>query len=55
MLRQSQGPCPVFLTIKDGADKFCVLKLGREFAINPGAFPQDELEAILGPGSVRLM
>ncbi len=55
VLRQSQGPCPVFLTIKDGADKFCVLKLGREFAINPGAFPQDELEAILGPGSVRLM
>jgi DNA polymerase-3 subunit alpha len=55
VLRQAQGSCPVFLTIKDGADKFCVLKLGREFAVNPGAFPQEELEAILGPGSVRLM
>jgi DNA polymerase-3 subunit alpha len=55
VLRQSPGSCPVYLTIKDGADKFCVLKLGREFAINPGAFPQEELEAILGPGNVRLM
>jgi DNA polymerase III subunit alpha len=55
VLRQTPGPCPVFLTIKDGADKFCVLKLGRDFAINPNAFPQDDLEAILGPNSVRLM
>jgi DNA polymerase-3 subunit alpha len=55
VLRQTPGPCPVFLTIKDSADKFCVLKLGRDFAINPNTFPQDELEAILGPNSVRLM
>jgi DNA polymerase-3 subunit alpha len=55
VLRQSPGPCPVYLTIKDGADKFCVLKLGREFGINPGAIPQEELEAIVGPGNVRLM
>ena len=55
VLRQAPGPCPVFLTVKDGADKFCVLKLGREFAINPNSFPQDELEAILGANSVRLM
>jgi DNA polymerase-3 subunit alpha len=55
VLRQTPGPCPVFLTIKDAADKFCVLKLGRDFAINPGAFPQEDLEAILGPNTVRLM
>ncbi|MGH7226062.1 MAG: OB-fold nucleic acid binding domain-containing protein, partial [Gemmataceae bacterium] len=55
VLRQARGPCPVYLTIKDGADKKCLLKLGRDFAINPSAFPQDELEAILGPNSVRLM
>jgi DNA polymerase-3 subunit alpha len=55
VLRQAPGPCPVFLTVKDASDKFCVLKLGREFAINPSNFPQDELEAILGPNSVRLM
>ena len=55
VLRQSPGPCPVFLTIKDAADKFCVLKLGREFAINPSTFSQEELETILGPNSVRLM
>lgn len=55
VLQQTPGPCPVFLTIKDGADKFCVLRLGRDFAINPSNFPQDDLEAILGPNSVRLM
>jgi DNA polymerase-3 subunit alpha len=55
VLQQTPGPCPVFLTIKDGADKFCVLKLGRDFAVNPSNFPQDDLEAILGPNSVRLM
>ena len=55
VLRQSPGPCPVFLAIKDGTDKTCVLKLGREFAINPGTFSPDDLEAILGPNSVRLM
>jgi DNA polymerase-3 subunit alpha len=55
VLKQSQGACPVFLTIKDAADKLCLLKLGREFAINPGTFSQEELEAILGPGSVKLM
>jgi hypothetical protein len=45
----------VFLTVKDGADKTCVLKLSRDFTINPSNFPLDELEAILGPNSVRLM
>jgi DNA polymerase-3 subunit alpha len=55
VLRQTPGPCPVFVTIKDAADKFCVLRLGRDFAINPNTFPQEELEAILGPNSVRLM
>jgi DNA polymerase-3 subunit alpha len=55
LLRDARGSCPVFLTVKDGADRFCVLKLSREFAINPSNFPQDELEAILGPNSVRLM
>jgi DNA polymerase-3 subunit alpha len=56
VLRQAPpGPCPVYLTIKDEADKFCVLKLGRGFLINPNTFPQEELEAILGPNSVRLM
>ncbi|MHB1421596.1 MAG: DNA polymerase III subunit alpha [Gemmataceae bacterium] len=55
VLRQTPGPCPVYLTIKDGADKMCVLKLGRDFSINPNTFPQDDLEAILGANSVRLM
>ncbi len=55
VLRQTPGACPVFLTIKDGADKYCVLRLSRDFAINPNTFPQEDLETILGPNSVRLM
>ncbi|HEY7426470.1 MAG TPA: DNA polymerase III subunit alpha [Gemmataceae bacterium] len=55
VLRQTPGTCPVFLTIKDGTDKFCVLRLSREFAVNPNTFLQEELETILGPNSVRLM
>ncbi len=55
VLRQTPGACPVFLTIKDGTDKYCVLRLSRDFAINPNSFPQEELETILGPNSVRLM
>jgi DNA polymerase III subunit alpha len=55
ILRRERGPCPVYLTIKDGAGKSCVLRLGRDFAINPTSFPQDDLEAILGPNSARLM
>ncbi len=55
VLRQTPGPCPVFLTVKDGVGKSCVLRLGRDFAINPNTFSQDDLEAILGPNSVRLM
>jgi len=55
VLRQTPGPCPVFLTLKDRADKKCLLKLSRDFAIDPNRIPQAELEAILGPNSVRLM
>jgi DNA polymerase-3 subunit alpha len=55
VLRQTPGPCPVFLTIKDGVGKSCVLKLSRDFAVNPNTFRQEDLEAILGPNSVRLM
>jgi DNA polymerase-3 subunit alpha len=55
VLQKSPGPCPVYLTIKDGADRFAVLRLGRDFAINPATLVQDDLESLLGPGGVRLM
>jgi hypothetical protein len=45
----------VVVTVKDLAGRRCVLKLGRDCAVNPATYARDELEAILGEGSVRLM
>jgi DNA polymerase-3 subunit alpha len=55
LLRRTPGPCPVVVTVKDLAGRRCVLKLGRDCAVNPATYPRDELEAILGEGSVKLM
>jgi hypothetical protein len=44
----------VFLTVKDGEGRRCILRLGREFGINPATYLKDELEEILGAGSVQL-
>jgi DNA polymerase-3 subunit alpha len=54
VLRQTPGSCPVHLTVRDPAGRKTVLKLGRDFAVNPATYARDELEAILGPDSVRL-
>jgi DNA polymerase-3 subunit alpha len=55
VLRRTPGPCPVIVTIKDPAGRRCVLKLGRDCAINPATYARDELEDVLGPDSVRLL
>ena len=55
VLRRAPGRCQVVLTVKDLAGRNCVLRLGRDFGVNPAAYPREELEAILGPGSVRLV
>jgi DNA polymerase-3 subunit alpha len=54
LLKQAPGNCPVVLTIRDAARRDCVLRLGREFHINPSKFPRDELENLLGLGNVKL-
>jgi DNA polymerase-3 subunit alpha len=54
VLRRTPGRCPVYLTVRDGTGKNSVLRLGREFAVNPHTFARDDLEALLGPGSVKL-
>jgi DNA polymerase III subunit alpha len=54
ILRQTPGSCPVMLTVKDDAGRCCILKLGRDFQINPATYRKDELEALLGSGSVQL-
>jgi DNA polymerase-3 subunit alpha len=54
LLRRTPGSCPVFLTVKDAEGRRCILKLGRDFSINPATYLKDELEEILGVGGVQL-
>jgi DNA polymerase-3 subunit alpha len=54
ILRQTPGSCPVLVTVKDTAGRCCVLKLGRDFHVNPATYRKDELEGLLGTGSVQM-
>jgi DNA polymerase III subunit alpha len=54
LLRKTPGACPVILTVKDKAGKRCILKLGRECCVNPATYLRDDLESLLGQGSVCL-
>ena len=54
ILARAPGACPVFLTVRDRAGNNALLKLGRDYAINPAAYPHEELEALLGEGCVKL-
>lgn len=54
VLRRSPGHCPVFLAVRDGENKQAVLRLGRDYCVNPSAYEHDELESLLGEGSVKL-
>ncbi len=55
VLRRAPGHCPVYLTMRDAANRTAVMRLGREFCVNPATYEHDELEALLGPGCVKLM
>jgi DNA polymerase III subunit alpha len=52
VLKRAKGTCPVFLSVRDIQGKVCQLKLGQEYAVNPNIVPVEELELILGRGSV---
>jgi DNA polymerase-3 subunit alpha len=54
ILRSTPGNCPVILTIKDQAGRVCVLRLGRDFNINPATYLKDELTDLLGEGAIHL-
>lgn len=54
ILKTSPGTCPVFLSIRDFSKNCCVLKLGKEFQVNPNRFPTEDLEELLGDGNVKL-
>jgi hypothetical protein len=52
VLQRSQGTCPVFVNVVDGANKRMLLKAGEEFRVNPKTLARAELETLLGMGSV---
>ena len=52
VLKRAKGPCPVYLSVRDGNGKQVQLKLNDDFRVNPAAVPLEELEMILGPGAV---
>ncbi len=54
ILTRAPGGCPVFLTVRDAAGKKVDMRLGREYAVNPAAYPHDDLAALLGEDCVKL-
>ena len=52
VLKRFRGPCPVYLTVRDVAGKSAQFKLNESFWVNATELKVDELELLLGPGSV---
>ena len=52
VLKRAPGPCTVYLVVRDGAGRSAQLRLGDEFRVHPGEVQVDELEMLLGNGSV---
>jgi DNA polymerase III subunit alpha len=54
ILRKTPGSCPVFLAVEDSQGKRAALRLGRAFGVNPATYLHNDLEDLLGSGSVKL-
>ena len=52
VLGRSRGNCPVYLSVRDVAGRSANFKLNTKFWVNVSAVQVDELELILGAGSV---
>ncbi|VTS08248.1 DNA polymerase III subunit alpha [Tuwongella immobilis] len=52
VLRRTPGPCQVYMLIRDGMGKEARLQLGKQYNVNPAELKTDELEMLLGPGSL---
>jgi DNA polymerase-3 subunit alpha len=52
ILKRHRGPTPVFLSVRDTNGKQVQLKLNDEFRVNPANVNLDDLEMLMGPGSV---
>lgn len=53
LLQRTPGPCPVTLVVNDTAGKRCRLRLSEDFRVNATEFPLEEMEMLLGAGSVE--
>ena len=52
VLQRAKGTCQVELAVYDPAGKQARLRLGRDYWVNPNNLNLQELELLLGPGSV---
>jgi DNA polymerase-3 subunit alpha len=52
ILKRCTGSCPVYLSIRDMNGKQVQLKLNDEYKVNPAVMKVEELEMLLGPGTV---
>jgi DNA polymerase III subunit alpha len=52
ILKRARGNCPVYLAVFDPAGKAARFKLNAEFFVNPMQVAVDQLEMLLGTGSV---
>jgi DNA polymerase-3 subunit alpha len=52
VLKRYRGQTPVFLSVRDANGKQVQLRLNDEFRVNPASIKLDELEMLLGRGSV---
>ena len=52
VLKRYRGTCPVYLSVRDTNGKQVQLKLNDEFRVNPAALKVEELEMLLGRGTV---
>jgi DNA polymerase-3 subunit alpha len=53
VLRRYTGTCPVYLSVRDGGGRRCLLRLGEEYRINPATVSVGEIETLLGRGCVK--
>jgi DNA polymerase-3 subunit alpha len=52
ILRRKRGPCVVYVQVKDTEGRKAQFRLGDDFRVNPAEVPVEELEMLLGAGSV---
>ena len=53
ILKRTAGQCTVFMAVKDGVGRTAQFRLGEEYRINPAEVPVEELELLIGAGSVH--